>query len=80
MSGDIINNRTALLKSHQHEYVKSHAEYDAYGRLTTIHHTTSTAKDGDPTVVTQYAYVGTTGQVSYMKEYEGTWEIAWELF
>jgi hypothetical protein len=80
MVGDVINNRSSLLKSHQHEYVKSYTEFDAYGRLDKLHQTTSTAKNGDPTVVTQYAYVGTTSQVVYMKEYEGTWVSIWELF
>lgn len=77
---DVVNNKTWLLKTHQHEYVKSYSEYDIYGRLTKVHQTASSAEEGDPTVVTEYGYVGTSGNVVYMKEYEGTWQVVWELF
>lgn len=77
---DVVNNKSWLIKSHLAEYVKSYAEYDGFGRLVKLHQTDNDAKNGDPTVVTEYAYVGSSTNVTYMREYEGTWQTAWELF
>ncbi len=77
---DIMNNKTAQLKSHLHQYVKTHVAYDLLDRVEYVYTAANEAAHGAPCVITRYAYVGNTTRVAYMREYEGTWDVAWEAF
>lgn len=71
---------TKHLLTQAHELVKQHIEYDGSGRAEYIYTVHSDAADGTPCSVVRYAYSGLTSRVLYMKEYNGVWDITWELF
>lgn len=77
---DPVNSKTALIKTALSEYVKVHQEYDINGRVEYIYEAKQEAVNGDPCVVTRYAYNGTTSDIVFFKEYDGTWNSAWEVF
>lgn len=68
------------LKTQAHELVKQHIEYDGNNRMEYVYTARANAGDGASCSVVQYAYVGTTGRVQFMKEGISTWQAAWDLF
>lgn len=77
---DVVNSKTKLLKSHLNEYVKTKVFYDVEGRPEFVYSASSDLEDGGPCTVTQYAYIGTTPRVDFMKESEAVWDATWETF
>lgn len=77
---DVINNKSASLKSILNEYSKSKQFFDGSDRLEYLYTAHIEAVTGTPCVVVRYSYVGATAKVDYVKEYEGTWDISWETF
>lgn len=77
---DVINNRSAIIKSNINEEVKSKIFYDVQNRPIAIYEAQNIAVDGTPCLLTQYSYVGTSSLVDYMKETEATWLTVWETF
>ena len=72
--------QTGHLLTQAHELVKQHIEYDGNSRPEYIYTVRADADDGTPCSVVRYAYDGVTSRVLYMKEYDGVWDAAWELF
>lgn len=71
---------TGHLKTQAAELVKQHIEYDVNSRVEYIYTVQAGALDLTPCSVVRYSYVGLTSKVVFMKEYTGTWLIAWDLF
>lgn len=71
---------TGHLKTQLNELIKQYATYDVYNRTEYVYTARADAVDESPCSVVRYAYVGTTTRVSYMKEYIGVWDAAWESF
>ena len=71
---------TGHLKTQAHELVKQHIEYDGSSRMEYVYTVRADALDLTPCSVVRYSYVGLTSKVAFMKEYTGTWLIAWDLF
>lgn len=71
---------TRMLTSQAHEFQKQYITYDAYSRPEYVYTAVVNAIDGAPCSVVRYAYSGTTTNAVYMKEYESTWQTAWEQF
>lgn len=76
----MATDKTSLIKTSLNEYTKCHQEFDSQSRLEYLYTAGVQAQTGDPCMVTRYSYVGGTSYVSYMKEYEGTWNESWETF
>ena len=71
---------TGHLKTQAHELVKQHIEYDGTSRTEYVYTVRADALDLTPCSGVRYSYVGLTSKVVFMKEYTGTWLIAWDLF
>lgn len=71
---------TGHLKTQASELVKQHIEYDSNSRVEYVYTVRNDAADLTPCGVVRYSYVGLTSKVVFMKEYSGTWLIAWDLF
>lgn len=77
---DVINNKTAIIKTALNEYTKSYQVLDGQLRLEYLYEAGTHAKHGDACMVTRYSYYGSSSNVEYVKEYESTWDIAFEKF
>lgn len=73
-------NDTGHLKTQAHELVKQHIEYDVQNRVEYVYTVRADAPDGTPCSVVRYSYLGLTANVTYMKEFLGNWDAAWETF
>jgi len=77
---EYIQNLEYLMKAHRSEYVKVHQVFDAFDRVEYVYTAHISIAHGEPCVCTRYSYIGATPKVQYYKEYEATWDSAWELF
>lgn len=77
---DVINNKSAIIKSNLNEYTKAKQFLDVSGRLEYLYQAHIDAVTGTPCYVARYSYYGTTSVVEYTKEYQGTWDVSWETF
>lgn len=68
------------LVTQAHEFVKQYITYDGTNRVEYVYTARANAKNGEPCSVVRYAYVGLTANVSFMKEYDSTWNSAWDAF
>lgn len=74
-------NSIALLKTQLNEAVKEAITYDAQGRMEFHYICGADARDGDPCLVTQYAYINANSSlIVYRKETVGMWDTTWEVF
>jgi len=64
---------TDYIKSQMHQAVKQYITYDASNRMEYSYAAMSDAVDGEPCIVTQYVYDGTSTRIIKMKESIGTW-------
>jgi predicted lipase len=69
---------TLLLTGHK-EMKKEHYVYDGSSRVTHIFQAKRDAANGSPCLVTKYAYIGATFNVSDSREYQGTWDATWDV-
>lgn len=77
---DVVKNKSYQLKTMMNELTKSKQVLDGLGRLEYLYMAPIFAKDGDPCLVVQYSYYGSTADVNFTAEYEGTWDSAYETF
>jgi len=77
---DLVNSKTAIIKTALNEYTKSKQIFDGSGRLEYLYVAGIQAKNNDPCIVTRYTYIGATSNVDYVKEYEGKWLTSFETF
>lgn len=77
----IGQNKTALILSGKNEYKKQYYEYmtDLSGRLLRLWEAPVDQVNGAPCIVTKFAYVGSTTQLSGSVEFEGAWNSAWDI-
>jgi hypothetical protein len=68
------------LQTQAHELVKQYIVYDANDRPEYVYTVRADADDDTPCSAVRYSYDGTTSRIVYMKEYEATWDISWEVF
>lgn len=71
---------TGHLKTQAAELLKQHIEFDGSNRVEYVYTVTADALDNTPCSVVRYAYDGVSSRVVFMREYEGNWDSAWELF
>jgi hypothetical protein len=71
---------TEMLKTHEHELVKTHQAFDASSRLEYVYTAKADALNGSPCLVTRYSYDGISSRIVYLKEYYGVWSSSWEIF
>lgn len=77
---DPIKNKAYQLKTMMNELTKSKQVLDVLGRLEFLYQAPIFAKDGDPCLVIQYSYYGSSSDVNFTAEYEGTWQTAYQTF
>jgi len=68
------------LTTQAHEFVKQHVEYDVNNRAEYVYTIKADGLNNAPCSVVRYSYIGLTGDISFMKEYSGIWNSAWETF
>ena len=69
---------TAQLKSGFHELIKQYYVYDGLGRLAYLYEATVATGDGEPCLLTNYSYDGTTTRIQKIKEENSTWDSSWD--
>ncbi len=77
---DVIKNKQHLLKTQMAGLTKSKQVLDGLGRLEFLYSAPINAKNGDPCIVVQYSYYGSTSDVDFTAEYEGIWQTAFQTF
>ena len=77
--GNIMNDKSAQLETHQREFTKTFTEYDGSGRPTRIITARHDAVSGEIAVCSLYAYVGSSSRVQFHMEYEISWLPAWDV-
>ena len=67
------------LLTQAHELVKSHTEYDGNDRVEYVYTASTNAVNGAPCSAVKYSYVGATSRIENMREFNTTWNSAWDL-
>ena len=70
---------TDLVIPHINEAIKSHFEYDGFGRLLFSVTALADSDHGDRALRTDYQYLLTTNKVTGSKEELTTWDSAWDF-
>lgn len=79
LDSDQVKTATELLKTHAHSQVKQHIVLDAQGRPKFIFTTYIGAEEGDPCMVDEYVYLGSTStQIIGRQERIYTWKSIWD--
>lgn len=73
------NRPSDFIPTQTQEAVKAHFEYDSLNRLSKSYSANFYAQNGEPCLVTEYQYVGSSTRVANMKEHEGVWNSAWDF-
>lgn len=73
------NGRSELFISHRGELVKQYIAYDASNRPEYTYTAYYLADHGDPCIVTQYSYDGTSSRIQKRKESAGTWDSSYDI-
>ena len=60
-------------------HMKTHAIYDGNGRTTHFYEAPTFTQNGDPCLLTEFTYTGTSPNVDNTKESASTWSSAWDL-
>jgi hypothetical protein len=76
---EVMPNKSAQIKTHLNEYVKTFTSYDPNGRPLRVITARHDAPAGEVAVATQYTYDGASTRVAYLLEYEILWDAAWDL-
>lgn len=73
------DNTTAILQTLKNELLKSYAEYDVSGILTSLYEAVAHAKDGEKCLRTDYEYAPGSSRVVKRKESLASWDSSWDL-
>jgi len=67
------------IKSIMTGHMKTHAERDGSGRTTHFYEAPTFTQDGDPCLLTEFTYTGTSPNVDNSKESTSAWSSAWDI-
>jgi len=73
------DNKRGHIQTAQGEFMKWHYVYDITLRPEYIYEVHTDASNGDPCMVTQYSYVGSTTRIENAKESSSTWDSTWDI-
>jgi hypothetical protein len=76
----MAENDNKNLKTLFHEPMKTYSVYDGIGRLTEYYQARANTEDGDPCLLTEYAYVDpTSSRIEKTCESNATWDSSWDI-